>query len=162
MGFLGESIVRQVVEMAKIRCPGCSDKTHSPLLHLHEQISLLDKLKCYFEEIRGTILPTIRELYEQFKHKLPHSNDPLKDEECYIENGRHFLIKITADALYYGRYLNDMNDSYVNEGFKMAKKKPIQKRARVAGTKVTHSTRKPKKNFNDQEQLIREAMERVT
>ena len=40
-----------------------------------------------------------------------------------------------------------MNDSYVNEGFKMAKKKPIQKRARVAGTKVTHSTRKPKKEF---------------
>ena len=76
----------------------------------------------------------------------------MKDEECYIENGRHFLITITADALYYGRYLNDMNDSYVNEGFKVVKKK----RVRAVGTKVTQTTRKPNKNLNDQEQLIRE------
>ena len=59
IGFLSEQIVRQAVEMALIKCSGCEGKMHSPLLHLHHQLSLLDKLRTYFEEIRGSLLPTI-------------------------------------------------------------------------------------------------------
>ena len=127
VGFLSEQIARQTVEMAITKCPGCEDKMNSPLLHSHHQLSLLDKLRCYFEEIRGSILPTIDALYEQYKEKLPHSDDLDKDKEIYLKNGRFFLISITAEALYYGRYLNEMNDSYINEGFTLPKKRKITK-----------------------------------
>ena len=127
IGFLAEQIARQAVEMSLIKCVGCQDNMHSPLLHSHHQLSLLDKLRRHFEEIRGSVLPTINALYEQFKNKLPHSDDPDKDMEIYLKNGRFFLISATADALYYGRYLTEMNDFYINEGFKSVKKRKITK-----------------------------------
>ena len=131
VGFLSEQIARQAVEMAIIKCPGCEDKMYSPLLHSHHQLSLLDKLRRYFEEIRGSILPTVEALYEQYKDKLPHSDDLDKDKEIHFKNGRFFLITATADALYYGRYLNEMNDSCINEGFISAKKRKISKAKKV-------------------------------
>ena len=127
IGFLSEQIVRQAVELTLIKCPGCEDKMYSPLLHLHHQLSLLDKIRTYFEEIRGSLLPTISALYDRFKEKLPHSDDLDKDKDTYINNGRFFLISITSEALYYGRYLNEMNDSYINEGFTAVKKRRISK-----------------------------------
>ena len=127
VGFLSEQIARQAVEMAIIKCAGCEERMYSPLLHSHHQLSLLDKLRSYFEEIRGSILPTIETLYEQYKVKLPHSDNLEKDKEIYLKNGRFFLISVTAEALYYGRYLNEMNDSYINEGFTLTKKRKIAK-----------------------------------
>ena len=123
IGFLCENIVRDVLQLAKLRCPGCNDKLNSPLLHLHEQLSLLDKLRQHFEEIRGTILPTLPELYNRFKDKLPHSDDLSKDQECYISIAHNFLLLIGADSLYYGRFLSDFNDSYISEAFKIQKKR---------------------------------------
>ena len=126
MGFLTEQMIRQVVEMALIKCSGCCDEMHSPMLHLHHQLSLLEKLKCYFYEVRGSILSSIEALYEQFEDKLPHSNDLNKDKEIYVNNGRFFLISATPESLYYGRFICEMNDIYINEGFKLAKKRKIQ------------------------------------
>ena len=114
-GFISEQIVRQTVNLCELNCPGCTDSKRSPLLHIHQQLSLLDKLRCYFEEVRGSILPIIPQLYDQFQHKLAHSNDLDKDKELYTFNARGFLISITADALYYGRFITDMNDSYICE-----------------------------------------------
>lgn len=149
IGFLTEQIVRQTIEMAVIKCPGCEDNLHSPLLHLHHQMSLLEKVRTYFEEIRGAMLPTIQNLYEQFKDKLPHSEDLDEDKELYIKNGRWFLISITSDALYYGRYMNHFNDSYINEAFSIPKKRRISK------------AKKPvKSNPNVSEQVEKQESER--
>ena len=126
IGFLTEQMIRQVVEMALIKCSGCSEKMHSPMLHLHHQLSLLEKLKCYFDEVRGSILSSIEASYEQFEDKLPHSNDLNKDKEIYVNNGRFFLISATPESLYYGRFVCEMNDIYINEGFKLTKKRKIQ------------------------------------
>ena len=123
IGFLCEQIIRQCVQISKLRCPGCEDKMKSPLLHLHEQHSLLDKLHLYFEEIRGAILPTVNELYSHIEQKLPHSEDMTKDRECYISNGRQFLLTITSDALFYGRYINEFMDGLIDETFKVPKKR---------------------------------------
>ena len=127
IGFLTEKFVRKAVEMCLNRCRGCQDKMHSALLHLHHQLSLLEKLRSYFEEVRGTLLPTIDVLYQEFQDKLPHSDDLEKDRKIYINNGRFFLISATADALYFGRYLTEMNDTYINEGFSSVKKRKITK-----------------------------------
>ena len=135
IGFLCENIVRDVVQLAKLRCPGCDDKLISPLLHLHEQLSLLEKLRHYFEEVRGTLLPTLPELYGTFQDKLPHSNDLSKDQECYISVGHNFLLTIGADSLYYGRYLSDLNDAYINEAFKAQKKRKSDSTQNTAASK---------------------------
>ena len=126
IGFLSENIVRDVLQLSKLRCPGCNDKLNSPLLHLHEQLSLLDKLRQYFEEVRGTILPTLPELYSIFKDKLPHSDDMSKDQECYISIAHNFLLTIGPDSLYYGRYMSDLNDSYIYEAFRVPKKRKTE------------------------------------
>lgn len=136
IGFLTEKVTRQAVELSVIKCPGCQDKMYSPLLHLHHQLSLLEKLRSYFEEIRGSLLPTIEVLYNEFQDKLPHSDDLEKDRKIYIKNGRFFLISATADALYFGRYLTEMNDSYINEGFLSVKKQRITKSKKISSKSV--------------------------
>ena len=128
IAFLNEQIVRQVVQLAEIHCPGCQNRRKSPLLHLHHQQSLLDKLGLYFAEIRGSILPTVPELYEQIKETLPQSDDALRDKQCYVDIGRNFLITLTYEALYWGRYQNEMIDGFVDEGFKIKKKPRSNKR----------------------------------
>lgn len=133
IAFLNERIVRQAVRLSEIKCPGCQSNLKSPLLHLHHQHSLLDKLTLYFDEIRGSILPTVPELYDQIKERLPHSDDPSKDKDCYVNIGRQFLITLSCEALYWGRYQNEMIDGFVDEGFQIKKKARAnpKKRSRV-------------------------------
>ena len=121
--FLCENFVRQAIQLSEFQCPGCHDKLKSPLLHQHHQNSLLDKVRIYFEEIRGTLLQTLPELYTQIESKLPHSNDMANDREMYLNSGRQFLLQITSDALYYGRYISDLLDPIIDEGFKVNKKR---------------------------------------
>ena len=115
IGYLTGLIVQRCVELCVHRCPGCRDKLKSPVLHIHHQYSLLDKLKTYADEIRGSLLPIINQLYDVAKNKLPHSDDPTKDMEIYTNNARFFLQTTTPEVLYYGRYLSEQNDYIINE-----------------------------------------------
>lgn len=131
IGYLTEQFMRQSVEIAKLRCPGCLDKLKSPLLHQHEQDNLLQKLRANFEEIRGNTLPVLSEHYKRMKDRLPHSDDLAKDEECYMSAARQFLLVATSDALYFGRYISEFTDSLIDEGFVIKKKsQPPKKRGR--------------------------------
>ena len=56
IGFLCEQILRQITQLSIIRCPGCEQKHKLAILHQHEHHSLLDKVRLYFEVIRGSIL----------------------------------------------------------------------------------------------------------
>lgn len=125
--FLCENVIRQTVQLSELQCPGCREKLKSPLLHLHHQHSLLDKLRLYFEEIRGSLVQSVPELYAQFEVKLPHSDNLTNDREMYISSGRQFLLQITSDALFYGRYISELLDPIIAEGFRVNKKrKPNQ------------------------------------
>ena len=117
IAYLCEQIIRQSNENCISNCPGCNDKLHSPILHLHEQLSLLDKLKTYFGEVRGTILHDIESYYTVFENKLPHSDNKQKDKLIYINVARSFLITATAESLYFGRFLDESNDGFINEAF---------------------------------------------
>ena len=119
IGFLCEQILRQITQLSIIRCPGCEQKHKSAIFHQHEQHSLLDKVRLYFEEIRGSIIPTVCQLYIQVEQKLPHSDDLANDRECYISIGRQFMLTITADALYYGRYINEFMDGLIDDAIKI-------------------------------------------
>ena len=123
LGFICEQIVRQTCQLSRLKCPGCEDKLKSPLLHQHEQLNLLEKLKLHFEDIRGSVLPSIPQLYAQIQDHLPHSDDLAKDQECYIMNARQFLLMLTSEALYFGRYQSEFLDGLVDDCFKVAKKR---------------------------------------
>ena len=74
-------------------------------------------------EVRGGLLTCIPTLYTQFKDKLPYSDNPEKDEELYVQGGRFFLLTLSPEALYYGRYVSEMTDVYIDEGFRVKKSK---------------------------------------
>ena len=116
IAFLCEHVVRQSCQKAIANCPACTNKLTSPLLHLHEQLSLLDKIRNYFEEIRGLILHDLETHYNKFSTKLPHSDDKKKDKLIYLNIARNFLLTATSDSIYFGRYLDEYNDSFINEG----------------------------------------------
>ena len=118
LGFLCEQIVRQVVEMSILKCPACEDKLISPLLHLHQQQSLLSKMMCHFEEVRGSMLSAIDSYYDQVKDLLPHSENLQKDKVIYMNTGRMWLLVASTEAVYYGRYVTELNDSFINRAFK--------------------------------------------
>lgn len=130
LGFLCEEIVRRTESMSKLKCPGCEANLKSPILHLHLQNSLLDKMRTYFEEIRAPTLRSVPELYERIQGKLPHSEDLDQDKDSYISIGRQFLMTQSCDSMYFGRWITEFNDSIIDEGFQVAKKRsaPLQGR----------------------------------
>ena len=126
LGFLCEQIVRQSNQLSLLKCPGCEAKLKSPILHLHLQTSLLEKMKMFFEEIRGPLLQSVPQLYDQIQHKLPHSDNLEQDRDAYISIGRQFLMSHTCESVYYGRWVTEFNDDIINEGFRVDKKRHVQ------------------------------------
>ena len=122
VAFLSEHIVRQSIKISRDNCPGCKDNMQSPILHLHEQQSLLDKIRNAFDQAKGAILLDIDSYYTRFESKLPHSDDKKKDKIIYCNLARTFLLTATPDSLYFGRYLSVENDSFIAEAFCQAKK----------------------------------------
>ena len=102
IAFLSEHIVQQSVKISIDDCPGCQDRLQSSILHLHEQQSLLDKIRNNFVQVRGIILLNIDSFYSKIESKLPHSNDRKKDKIVYCNLARSFLLTATPDSLYFG------------------------------------------------------------
>ena len=123
VGYLAENIILRCVSLTAEECSGCKDKMTCSILHLHQQLSLLDKIDRYFESARGEVLNTLAKLYKEIESKLPHSSDVKKDANIYLNVGRFFLLTITPQALYYGRYVNEMNQSLISEVLEEARMK---------------------------------------
>jgi hypothetical protein len=98
------------------------------ILHLHDQLSLLEKIQKYFEVARGEVLQTLHGVYMDIEHKLPHSTDVKKDMVVYCNVGRVFLLTCSPQAIYFGRYVDEMNDTFINEVFEDCKKKVKRKK----------------------------------
>ena len=98
--------------------------------NLHHQLSLLEKFKKYFEQIRGDILSKIPTYYSQFESKLPHSDDLTKDKNIYCCVARTFLITCTVETIYFGRYITEATDSYSAKAFQDSTIKPKNKKSR--------------------------------
>ena len=114
-GYLTGVMVQTCCDLAMQNCCGCKVKLKSPLLHTHEQMSLLDKIHLYLNEVRGEILPKVNQVYDNVKDKLPRSDDEVKDKENFVNLARWFLQTATPELLYYARYLTDQNDLAVHQ-----------------------------------------------
>ena len=126
LAYLADRVVQKCVDLSIKECPGCKDGKISPILHLHQQLSLLDKLANYFEQTRTQVLQDIEKLYTQISDKLPHSKDEKQDKIIYCNVGRNFMITCTAQSLYFGRYISDMNDSFIAEVAQKLKKPKVK------------------------------------
>ena len=118
LGFFAEQIARQCEEMSVLRCTACESKIKSPLLHLCHQQGLLDKLRAHFEEVRGPMLTSLDAYYEQVYELLPHSDDLVLDKRNYINAARLWLQMSSAEIVFYGRYVDDFNHSFIDRAFK--------------------------------------------
>ena len=107
LAYLTHTIVMKCLQISKERCPACKDNMASPLLHFHIQMSLLDKVKCYFEEIRGPMIKDIEGCFNKFSAQISITDDGAN----YHFVGQTFLMMATAESLYYGRYLDESNDA---------------------------------------------------
>lgn len=123
IGCLATLLIRKCVELSLERCPGCQIKLKSPALHQHHQYSLLDKMRLHFEEVRGILLPGIETLYSLIEEKLPHSPDLGKDREIYCNSGTFFLTTANPESVYWGRYVDENNDSFIYGLIPVTKKK---------------------------------------
>lgn len=115
VGFLAENIIQRCVSLTQTECSGCKDGVKCDILHLHHQQSLLDKVQNHFEAARGDVLNHLCDLYKEMEEKLPHSSDMRKDRSIYCGVGRFFLLTISPQALYYGRYVNELNHAVITE-----------------------------------------------
>ena len=123
MGYLTENIIRKSVERIENECNGCRDGMKSVILHRHEHLSLLDKVKTNCEYNHAEMLKELPIYYLTFEKKLPHSDDLAKDKNIFCAVARTFLITCTAETIYYGRYITEDIDSFVQEAFQNNKKK---------------------------------------
>ena len=141
IGCLTGVVIQKCIELANHRCPGCKAKLKSPLLHLHEQYSLLDKLHTYFNEVRGSLLPIVGQIYDSVKHRLLQSDDKNKDKENYTTHARFFFQTANPEIIYYARYLTEENDNVINE---LITQKSSRKRKNVTEKKETKDPVKKK------------------
>ena len=142
VGCLTGLVIQKCIELAAHRCPGCKAKLKSPLLHSHEQQSLLNKLHTYFNEVRGTLLPIVGQIYDSVKHKLPGSDAEKNSKENYITHARFFFQTANPEIIYYARYLTEENDKTINE---LITQKPSRKRKNATGRKeIKKSVKNPK------------------
>ena len=103
MAWLTNTIVVKSLQLSKGRCPACKDNLSSPMLHYHIQLSLLDKMRCYFEETRGPMIQSIEQCFDDFAAQIGLK----EDGSNYYFLGQTFLLMATAESLYYGRYVNE-------------------------------------------------------
>ncbi len=136
LGYLADQIIHKCIAICNSECPGCRDTKISPILHLHQQLSLLDKLTNYFEQTRAQVLQDVEKLYIQISDKLPHSKDEKQDKVIYCNVGRNFLITCTAQSLYFGRYITDMNDNFIAEVANKLKKTKTKVKRNKADTLI--------------------------
>ena len=108
LGYLSSVIVQKCIKLARERCPGCAKKFKSALLHLHEQLSLENKLECYFEEVRGLLVSKMGFYYAEFERKM---SQPCSEviKKLYLDFGKTFLFMATPKSIYYGRYIDESN-----------------------------------------------------
>ena len=137
LGFVTADFIKRCVDMSLATCDGCRDGKISPLLHMHHQLGLKDKITYHMESVRGALLPNLHLLYEEFKQKLTSNSN--MDKDAYISTARFFLISATPESLYYGRYLNEVNDSFIHY-------QPITEKPQSQTVEVKRGIKRSRKN----------------
>ena len=103
--FLTADVIQRCVDHCEQECPGCKDGLLSPLLHLHNQYSLREKLDHYYNKI--VIEMDISELFNRFILQFGWIS---LDQVEFISIGQYFVRFSTPEAIFYGKYITKDND----------------------------------------------------
>ena len=112
-GYIVGLFVSSCVNLDRKNCPGCKAKLLCPLLHQHLQFSLLDKIRIHFDHVKPVLIKRIERLYKLIEDKLPHSDNMNVDRELYCKAGVYLLENACPESIYWGRYIDEFNDSYI-------------------------------------------------
>ena len=126
LAVLCDRLIRNAMKISEKECPGHKEKLNSPLLHLCGQLSLYEKLVKYFEPAKGNLFKNLENEYTSIDHVIPHSDKPEEDKKYYLEFARNFLLSVTPDAVYFGRYVSEDNDQIISLK-KTKKRKSVKK-----------------------------------
>ena len=90
-------------------CTGCIDCKAAPIYHKHIQLGLHEKIACYLDSVRSTVIAEIDHLYLSYSYRLTQT--PANPN--LIEFGVNFLKTSTPSDLYYGAYKPSFNETYL-------------------------------------------------
>jgi len=153
VAYLSGSLIEKCVEITKDNCNGCKAGLKMSVLHLHDQLSLLQQIKSYLDEARGTLLTELSDVYSKVESKLPHSDNRAHDKEIYCNNGRFYLLNCTPESLFYASHIDHYNDCVIWDFIHPKVKKP-SKRAVAKPTKKQEPAMKRAKNDLDLTELL--------
>ena len=111
--FITTLTVTKCLTLCKERCPVCSNNMASPVLHEHLQLSMLEKIERHLFEARGVMSSKFDEIIAQFMNTLEQNFDEEERSE-FITMGRSFLLSNTPQSLYFGRFVTEETDRYLN------------------------------------------------
>lgn len=120
--FLSADVLRRCINKSKNECPGCKGALLSPLLHLHNQINLYEKLDRYYNIISTEM--DIAHLFDKFIIQFGWLS--LNREE-FISVGQYFVRFSTPDAIFYGKYITKENDLALYGSFEQAENTTAEK-----------------------------------
>ena len=127
--FLSADIIQRCIERCEQECPACNDGLLAPLLHLHNQFNIREKLDHYYYKIVQEM--DIAELFDRFI--LQFGWFSLNRDE-FINIGQYFSRFSTPDAIFYGKYITKDNDlalyGSTEEIVKVVTDKPIKTKKR--------------------------------
>ena len=109
LAYIVNMFVTNTLLKTKQHCSGCRKDLKSPLLHFHIQASLLEKLKLYFEEVRGDMISSFEECFAAF---VRDTNINLNKDQ-YLFSGQTFLLLATPESIYYGRFITEDIDARI-------------------------------------------------
>ena len=141
IAFLVNLYCRKAIELACLTCPGCRRKPvlKSPLLHKHHHQSLLDKLREHSVTIRTSLLGKLDKLLDQVAHKLPINAANKDDRTIYLDAAKMFLHISDVDSIYYGKLLNDNNDTIISELTTPPKKRKTESVTETSSKQLTQT-----------------------
>ena len=135
--------------ICKEHCKGCQLKWKSAFLHQHEQLSLLEKVDLYLEQVRGNLLGVeLESLYRRFTKTEPLSTP----KEELLQQTTSIIHHATPRSLYYGRWMTVEHDIIFHNMFMKRKRNKRKKLEKVQSTetqKPLHTTKAYKRKYKD-------------
>ena len=114
-------------DLSKEYVPKTSEEEPSVMRRMElTKDKLYDKLVKYFEPAKGNLFKNLENEYTSIDHVIPHSDKPEDDKNYYLEFARNFLLSVTPDAVYFGRYISEENDQIISLK-KTKKRKSVKK-----------------------------------
>ena len=113
IAYIVDKLIKECMIESMDNCLGCRDNKSSPILHLHMQQGLGDKLEYYLHAATIKVDVQLEDLLAAFSIQLDIKLNDM-DKASYVSHARIFLKTCTPGSIYYGNYITEHNDDVIN------------------------------------------------